>query len=199
MITSPFFYFIQKPKILIHDNIYDITMVLDEDAIVEIRQKAHGYDQYSGCSQSVLLALQEGLTIGDIDSFKAATVLSGGVARRGETCGALLGALMALGLVMGRENIEDTSKYVEAMGPANEIADEFMDRLEIEFNFDEPLNSTLCRDIQERIYGRSFDIRIPEERQAFLDAGGHSDEGCYKVCGIAAEIAARKLNNLMEE
>ncbi|MFP3951732.1 MAG: C-GCAxxG-C-C family (seleno)protein [Candidatus Bathyarchaeia archaeon] len=174
-------------------------MVQSEEEIFEIRKKAHSYDQYSGCSQSVLLALQEGLKIGNLDSFKAATVLSGGVARRGETCGALLGALMALGLVKGRENIEDTSTYVEAMGPANDIADEFMSRLDREFDFDEPLNTTLCRDIQERIYGRSFDIRIPEERQAFLDAGGHSDEGCYKVCGVAAEIAARKLGKLRED
>ncbi|NIU83513.1 MAG: hypothetical protein GWN64_08585, partial [Candidatus Thorarchaeota archaeon] len=49
------------------------------------------------------------------------------------------------------------------------------------------------QEIQERIYGRSFDIRDPVDRQAFYDAGGHSDEGCYKVCGIAAEVTAKKL------
>ena len=38
----------------------------------------------------MLLAIQEAFEIGDIESFKAATVLSGGVARKGETCGALL-------------------------------------------------------------------------------------------------------------
>ena len=50
----------------------------------------------------MLLSLQEEFGLGDIQSFKAATVLTGGVVRRGETCGALLGALMALGLAMGR-------------------------------------------------------------------------------------------------
>ena len=90
--------------------------MVDVNLVREIRRKAHGYDEYSGCSQAVLLALQEGLGVGDLESFKAATVLSGGVARRGETCGALLGALMALGLVRGRESIEDTPSYVEAMG-----------------------------------------------------------------------------------
>jgi C_GCAxxG_C_C family probable redox protein len=169
----------------------------DETLVGEIRRKAHGYDQYSGCSQSVLLALQEGLEVGDLESFKSATVLSGGVARRGETCGALLGALMGLGLVKGRERIEDTPKYVDAMGIANEISDEFLRSLKAEFGFGEPLESTLCREIQTRIYGRPFDLRDSAQRDAFLAAGGHSDEGCYKVCGIAAEVAARKLLKLI--
>jgi len=172
-------------------------MTMSDELIKEIRRRAHGYDQYSGCSQSVLLALQEGLGIGDLESFKAATVLSGGVARRGETCGALLGALMGLGLVSGREEIEDTPQYVQAMGLANEICDGFQRRLEEEFGFEEPLESTLCSEIQTRIYGRSFDLRDPEDREAFLEAGGHSDEGCYKVCGIGAEVAAEKLLELM--
>jgi C_GCAxxG_C_C family probable redox protein len=167
---------------------------MSEDKLVkEIRRKAHGYDQYSGCSQSVLLALQEGLGIGDLESFKAATVLSGGVARCGETCGALLGALMGLGLVSGRERIEDTPKYVHAMDLANEIRDRFKRRLEEEFGFEEPLDSTLCNDIQTRIYGRSFDLMDPKDYDDFLEAGGHSDEGCYKVCGIGAEVAAERL------
>lgn len=172
-------------------------MTMSDELVKEIRRRAHGYDQYSGCSQSVLLALQEGLGIGDLESFKVATVLSGGVARRGETCGALLGALMGLGLVSGREEIEDTPQYVQAMGLANEICDRFQRRLEEEFGFEEPLESTLCSEIQSRIYGRSFDLRDPEDREAFLEAGGHSDEGCYKVCGVAAEVAAEKLLELM--
>ena len=171
--------------------------MIDEKLVKEIRRRAHGYDQYSGCSQSVLLALQEGLEIGDEASFKASTVLSGGVARRGETCGALLGGLMALGLVAGRERMEDYEQYVKATNIANEICDEFKRRIEKEFGFREPLESTLCREIQTRIYGRSFDIRDPAEREAFLAAGGHSDEGCYKVCGIAAEVAAERLLKLM--
>jgi C_GCAxxG_C_C family probable redox protein len=87
----------------------------------EIGRKALEYDKYSGCSQSVLLALQEAFKIGDLESFKAATVLSGGVARKGETCGALLGGLMALGLVLGRDDIVDTQTYRNAMEPSDEI------------------------------------------------------------------------------
>lgn len=168
-------------------------MYTDDKLVGTIRLKAHNYDQFSGCSQSVLLSLQEELGIGDKESFKAATVLSGGVARRGETCGALIGGLMALGLVVGRERIENTEQYVKAIGIANEICEQFQSSLEEEFTFSNALETTLCREIQERIYGRAFDIRDPVDREAFLEAGGHSDEGCYKVCGIAAEVVALKL------
>ncbi|MGC8850251.1 MAG: C-GCAxxG-C-C family protein [Candidatus Bathyarchaeia archaeon] len=171
-------------------------MSIDYERVREIRRRAHENDRHSGCSQSVLLALQEGLGIGDLESFKAATVLSGGVARRGETCGALIGGLMALGLVCGRERMEDTERYSNAMVIADEMCREFQLRLERELNFDEPLESTLCRELQKRIYGRSFDLRDGLEREAFLAHGGHGDSGCPKVCGIAAEVAAEALLKL---
>lgn len=164
-----------------------------EDLVKQIGQMAHDYMRYSGCSQSVLLALQEGLRIGNQSSFKAATVLSGGVARRGETCGALLGALMALGLVVGREKIENTEQYYQAVGIGNGVCDEFQRRLQEWFKFKEPLESTLCREIQRKIYGRSFNLSDPLEREAFRAAGGQSEQGCPKVCELAAYVSAERL------
>ena len=37
----------------------------------------------------------------------------------------------------------------------------------------------------------------PDDYQAFLDAGGHSETGCPKVCGIAAQVTAEKLMELL--
>jgi len=165
----------------------------NEALVKEIRQKARRNIEFRGCSQSVLLALQEGLDVGNNASFKTASALSAGVARRGETCGALLGALMALGLVCGREKIEDTEQYNKAMNIAVEISDEFQRGLQKEFGLREPLESTLCSELQTKIYGRSFNFRDPVEREAFQAAGGHSDKGCFKVCEIAAEVAAKRL------
>jgi len=170
----------------------------DRELIRQARRKAHNYDRYSGCSQSVLGSLQETFNIGDRESFKAATVLSGGVARQGETCGALIGALSALGLVVGRGKIEDTEQYVEAMRPAKEICDRFKEALKDEFGFQGELKSTLCRDMQEKVYGRSFDFNNPKDYREFLDAGGHSDEGCLKICGIAAQVGAEKILEIMK-
>ena len=163
----------------------------------EIGKRALEYDKHSGCSQSVLLALQEAYGIGDHMSFKAATTLSGGVARRGETCGAILGGLLALGLVKGRDDITDTQAYRDAMVPANQLVDEFKARLQQEFGFKKPLESTICRDIQQHIYGRGFDLNKPEDYRAFLDAGGHGDQGCPKVCAVAATVTAEKIQTLL--
>lgn len=105
---------------------------------------------------------------------------------------------MALGQVLGRENMEDTQAYRDAMKPANEICDNFVSRLEEVFKFSEPLQSTICRDIQRSIYGRGFDLNNEEDYQAFLEHGGHSDTGCPLVCSVAAEVSAEKLNEFIK-
>jgi len=168
------------------------------ERIERVKKKAHEYDRdYSGCSQSVLGALQEEFGIGNKESFKAATVLSGGIARQGDTCGAIVGALSALGLVSGRERIEDTETYKAAMDSSVKVCAKFRGELKKQFGFKGELKSTLCRHIQEMVYGRSFDLTNEEEYQAFLDAGGHSDTGCPKVCGIAAQVGAEEISKLV--
>jgi len=115
----------------------------------------------------------------------------------GETCGALLGGLLALGLVVGREDITDTQAYRDAMLPSVEIIKEFQHRLQETFGFSEPLENTICRDIQKRIYGESYDLTNPVSYKTFLDAGGHGDTGCPLVCALAAEVTAEKLLSLL--
>ena len=85
--------------------------MLEESQLIQrIRKKACDNDKYGGCSQAVLAALQEKLNIGDLITLKSATILPGGGGWRDETCGALIGALMALGLVTGRDNLKNTDK-----------------------------------------------------------------------------------------
>ena len=174
-------------------------MSTNEERIQRAKEKAHWYDQYSGCSQSVLLSLQEEFGIGNKEVFKAATVISGGIARRGETCGAIIGALMAVSLLIGREKMEETEVYREAMEPSWDLINRFRDELKKQFGFEQELNGTLCSEIQEKIYGKSFDMTNPDGYQAFLDAGGHSDSGCFKVCGIAGQVGAEKILEILQD
>ncbi len=174
-------------------------MLPGKELIESVRRKAHEYDKFSGCSQSVLLSLQEEFGIGNKESFKSASVFGGGVSYQGETCGALIGALMALGLVVGREKMEDTPTYRLAMKPAIEICNRFKEELQSQLGFGQSLTSSLCKDIQRNIYGRSFDMTNEEDYQAFLAAGGHGDEGCPKVCAIAAQVAAEKILEIMKQ
>lgn len=165
------------------------------ERVERAKKKAHKYERdYSGCAQSVLGALQEEFGIGNKESFKAASVLAGGIARQGETCGAIVGALSALGLVNGRERIEDTEVFKAAMDSSVKVSARFREEMKKQFSLKGEVQSTLCWHIQEMVYGRSFDLRNKDEYQAFLDAGGHSDTGCPKVCGIAAQVGAEEIS-----
>ncbi len=168
------------------------------ERIVRAKKKAHEYERdYGGCAQSVLGALQEEFGIGNKDSFKAASVLTGGIARQGETCGAIIGALSALGLVSGRERIEDIDTYKTAIESAAGLYTRFKEELKNQFGFKGELESTLCRHIQEMVFGRSFNLTNKEGFQEFLAAGCHSDTGCPRVCGIAAQVGASEISKLV--
>lgn len=172
--------------------------MLEENKLIQrIKEKACDNDKYGGCSQAVLAALQEGLNIGDSKTLKSATALPGGGGWRGETCGALTGALMALGLVAGRDNLKDTDKYSYAMEISQDIIEEFKDQLQVIFGFKSNLQNTLCWHIQENIFGRSYNLAYQADRQAFLDDGGRTKKGCGTTCAVAAGVAARKLLELM--
>jgi C_GCAxxG_C_C family probable redox protein len=126
------------------------------------------------------------MNVGNADVFKSASALAGGVARQGDSCGALTGAVMAIGCVMGRERIEDTEAYQKAMLPA----------IRVYTLFKEKVGHTLCSEIQKIKFGKPYRLCIPEERQAFHNAGGHSRTGCPEVCGIAARIAGEIILDL---
>jgi C_GCAxxG_C_C family probable redox protein len=127
--------------------------------------------------------LQEKMNVGSPEVFKAGSALAGGVARRGETCGALTGAIMAVCSVVGRERLEDREQYQKAMEDAGRVYD----------RFHEEVGQTLCAEIHRKRFGKVYHLNVPEERTAFHDAGGHSKTGCPQVCGIAARIAAEIL------
>lgn len=128
----------------------------------------------------MLASLQEKLNIGNETSFMAGNSLAGGVARYGETCGALTGALMALGMVAGRKRIEDVDAYQACMQIAYEVREKFL----------ELVGHTLCAEIHKILLGRPYRLYDDEDRQRFHDDGGHERTGCPGVCGKAARIAA---------
>ena len=170
----------------------------DDLAVKASRDAAEAFRQFGGCSQAVLGALQETLHIGDSESFRAGTILSAGVARRGETCGAIIGALMALGVACGRSQMPDRQAYNEAMDHAQGVVDTFKAGVEARYKLASALQSTLCPEVQTRLYGRSFTFTEPADRKAFIESGGHSPDGCAAICAIAAEAAARKILDLRQ-
>ena len=118
--------------------------------------------------------------------LKAGSALAGGVATMGETCGALTGAIMAIGCVVGRERLEDVGQYQKAKEPAKLMYQRFRERV----------GHTICADIHRIKYGRVYRLCDPAEARAFHEQGGHARTGCPEVCGIAARTCAEILLDL---
>jgi len=141
-------------------------------------QKVDHYMQLShNCAQSSFLALSEQFGLGNKDMVRALTPLPG-IAERGETCGAVTGALLALGLVFGRDNLSDWQAYRDSLIPTNEFCDRFV----------EEMGSTMCGDIVESKFGQRMDLRNEDDLQQFQQSDATFK--CGKVVKTAVRIAA---------
>jgi C_GCAxxG_C_C family probable redox protein len=148
-----------------------------EELLDRIEETAYGYERdYHGCSQCVLLALQEHLKIGNEATFRAASPLAAGVAAMGDSCGALLGGMMALGLTFGREKVEDFAALAASALKARALYERFQ----------QEFGSCICREVMAAQLGRFYDLAT--EYEAFQEAGGY--EHCPRVVAKTARMAA---------
>lgn len=131
------------------------------------------------CAQTTFLALQEQFDLDGDVVLKALTPFPG-IALRGETCGAVTGSLMAMGLINGRgkENLNDWQAYLGSLPPARK----FCRRFEAE------LGSTMCGDIVESQFGRRFDLADQVQAMEWMGCGAL--EKCGQVIKKGVQIAA---------
>lgn len=133
------------------------------------------------CPQCVLSAIMETLGIGDEATIKSADALAGGAALSTQgTCGALVGGLLAIGHIVGR-NYDDFKKG-ERKRRVFIYAKKLYDR------FVEEYGSPVCKGVQKKLFGRSFDLLDPAEYEEFEKAGAHVDK-CPSVSGNVAKWA----------
>jgi C_GCAxxG_C_C family probable redox protein len=141
---------------------------------------------YHGCAQCVLGTMMKLFDLTHPDVFRAATGLAGGVGLSVEgSCGALTGGVMALSMLYGRDldRMDDPEKRrFIAYRLANQLHEQFV----------QEYGSSLCKEIHKKIMGRTYRLNDPEEWQAFLDAGGHTEK-CPGVVGKAAKWTARMI------
>jgi len=77
---------------------------------------------YSNCCRSTLLAVQTHLRLPDPGTIQASSALAGGIAGTGETCGSVLGGLMAIGQALGWEARDVTAcKRPSSVGVATTL------------------------------------------------------------------------------
>jgi C_GCAxxG_C_C family probable redox protein len=146
---------------------------------------AFKYEATHGCCpQCVLAAVDDVLHIGGDEVFKAAHGLAGGGGLSGNgTCGALVGATLAVGARHGRDRANFANdSYMHSFALAKRVHDAFVDKF----------GSPICSEVQTKIMGRSYDLWDHKDFKAFLADGGHGDK-CTNVAGTAARIAAEVL------
>ena len=171
--------------------VYEVTNKKKNEILDRVEQRAASYQrEYTVCGQTVLLALQEELSLpGGSAVIKAAGFTGLGIARMGYVCGALFGGVMAIGLASGRENFNDP------IFPEPQVVDDYWQLpnsllLVREFcqRFVQEFGSWTCRDLQIRLLGRVYELMSIEEEEAFIKVGG--DKVCADMVGKTARIAA---------
>ena len=125
------------------------------------------------CAESVLLALAKGQGVEQESLTKMASGFCGGMARTCGTCGAVTGAIMGLGLALGR------SQPGESVQPAYVAPQRLIGEFEREFG---------SRDCHTLL---GCDLGTPEGQATFREK--KLGERCANYTGRAAEIAANFL------
>lgn len=128
--------------------------------------KAAKYElDYGCCPQCVLATVQETLGLIDDQTIKASHGLSGGGGLLGEgICGALSGALLALGAKYGRDRDKlDAGRYINNFKKAKE----FTERFRQEFG------GVTCKELQQQFTGRTYDMWQADQYKAFDEERGN--------------------------
>jgi len=134
------------------------------------------------CAEGTLLAVADTLNMPvNDDVFKATT----GLSSTAGGCGALCGAIVALGLRFGRTR----AAYAEK-SDLTQIGKWYLTLrqavMRVRNRFVTEYGGYLCCDIQDRLFGRSYDSLDPVQMKAFMQQQSRARE----VCGQVTENAA---------
>jgi C_GCAxxG_C_C family probable redox protein len=131
------------------------------------------------CSQSVLAAVGPALGISENTCLKLSTAFGGGMGRQQYTCGAVTGALMALGLRFGM----GTDDPAESKSFTYSKAVEFMQE------FRKINGSVTCRELLD-----GLDMNDPAGHQQMVDQGMFENR-CKKYVQDAVNILEKMMKD----
>jgi C_GCAxxG_C_C family probable redox protein len=145
----------------------------------ELEEKAKVFmPKYMSCALTSFAVLNDHFKLGaDMKTIRALMPFTGGLASRGETCGAVSGSLLAIGL------------FFESNKPGSSIkaGGMFFDA------FEKAFGSTRCREVVKHQYGRYYDFRKLEDMKAFMEAAksGKCLEVVQKAVSTAGNLIAQ--------
>lgn len=135
------------------------------------------FRQGFNCSQAVLAVFAKNLGL-SIDAANKIACAFGGGMRIGSTCGAVTGALMAIGLKHGKATADDNA----ARDKTYMLAKEFQNR------FSALKGSVYCRDFL------GYDLSSPEGYQKAKDS-----QVFVKICPLLVRDAVELLEGLIDQ
>lgn len=154
------------------------TDIVAEDRQTRLAQNVKEILAQSGnCAQTSFAVLQEEFDLDGGQILRALTPFPG-IALRGETCGAVTGCLMALGLVFGRDELDDWRGYIASLPPTRRFCR----------RFEEQHGSTACAAILREKLGRTYDLADRAEALEYATSGG--PQACEEVVAGAVRIAS---------
>jgi C_GCAxxG_C_C family probable redox protein len=151
-----------------------------EEIFKELEEKVVKFlPMYRSCAVASFCALNEQFKLtADNNTIRALMPFTGGLALKGETCGAVSGSLLAIGFFF--ESISQKGK--EKAGSSITNGGMFFDRFTKEFG------STRCKEVLKHQYGRSYDFLNPEEQKLFMEVSQKTGK-CMEVVKKAVLIA----------
>jgi C_GCAxxG_C_C family probable redox protein len=123
------------------------------------------------CSQAVLGAFSESMGLDRNTALKLAQSFGGGMAHMGETCGAVTGAFMVIGLKHGRIKAEDS----ESKEKTYELVKNFVDK------FRSSNGSIVCKELLGYDLNTEEGLELAEKENIF-------DTLCVRLVKNASEI-----------
>ena len=142
----------------------------------EVEKAVSCFNEGFMCSQAVLSAYAEQSGLDHEAALRVSAAFGGGMGRMGETCGAVTGAFMVIGLKYGRTAVQDTQSHEKT----TRLVKEFVDR------FKSINGSILCRELL------GCDLSTPDGLKTFVDKKLR-DSLCAKFVRDAAEIVEQLL------
>jgi C_GCAxxG_C_C family probable redox protein len=127
------------------------------------------------CAQSILLSFADDLKFSKELAQKMAAGFGGGMGKRQETCGAVTGAIMVLGMMKGEEVNNNDELKAAAYGGVKDLTRDFV----------ATYKTTRCRDLT------GCDLNTPEGEAKFKE-----EKIMENVCAGCVEKAVQIVENL---
>lgn len=157
----------------------------NEEIFKELDEKVVNYFQmYKTCSQPSFAALNDQFNMKSDSMISALRPFAGGIVGKGETCGAVSGALLAIGAYFEPVGQSETKKPGASMVFAKQLFERFT----------EEFDHTRCREVIKHQFGRYYNWNDPEELKLFGEAR-QKENKCVEVVQAAVRFAAEIIIN----